>query len=143
MDFEEAQEAAQRLRRMVPPQALGIGPTEKEQQLTQVVTSLQASLAKSLDAHGKDRVKLVGKDQMRDIDAYEAETGRFAALAKMLPMDEEGVRKVIEALVTESLGTKLLPILQANIHGIEAGGSEEVPPGDEAPPMPGARLIWR
>lgn len=142
MDFEEAQEAAMRLRRMVPPQALGTGPTQQEQQLTQVVQSLQVSLAKSLDAHGKDRVKLVGKDQMRDIDAYEAETNRFKALADMLPMDEQDVRQVIEALVTESLGTKLLPILEANVHGIggegEGAGEGEAEDPDPAP-MPGAR----
>lgn len=146
MDFDEAQEAAQRLRRMVPPEALGEGPSQEVQQLQQVVQGLQSALAKSLDAHGKDRVKLVGKDQMRDIDAYEAETNRMKALANMLPMDPTGVKQVVEQLVSDAVATKLLPILQANIHGISEqasdageGGDEPPPSAPEEPPVPGAR----
>ncbi len=141
MDFDEAQEAAQRLRRMVPPQALGQGPSQEEQQLQQTVGLLQTNLAKSLDAHGKDRVRLVGKDQMRDIDAYEAETKRMAALSKMLPTDMSGLEQIIKQLVEDSLHTSLLPIIEANMKGIRGEGAPEgEPPGDEEePPMPGAR----
>jgi hypothetical protein len=135
-----AMEAAQRLRRMVPPEALGTGPSQREQQMQQAIQQLQTTLAKSLDAHGKDRVKLVGKDQMRDIDAYNAETNRLKALSDMLPMDTDGIRQVIEQLVHESLGTKLLPIIEANVHGVntestEGAGGEQ----PEEPPLPGAQ----
>lgn len=136
MDFDEAQEAAQRLRRMVPPQALGQGQSQNEQMMQQVIQQLQTNLAKSLDAHGKDRVKLVGKDQARDIDAYEAETNRMKALADMLPTDMSGLEQIIRQLVEDSLHTSLLPIIEANMKGIrgDTSGDEE-----EEPPMPGAQ----
>ena len=138
MDFDEAQEAAQRLRRMVPPEAMGTGPSQREQAMQQVIQQLQANLAKSLDTHGKDRVKLVGKDQMRDIDAYNAETTRMKALIDMMPMDADGLRQVIEQLIHESLGTKLLPIIEANVHGVNAQNGNEGEQQEE-PPMPGAQ----
>lgn len=144
MDFDEAQEAAQRLRRMVPPQALGQGPSQNEQMMQQLVQQLQTNLAKSLDAHGKDRVKLVGKDQMRDIDAYEAETNRMKALADMLPTDAGGLEQIIRQLVEDSLHTSLLPIIEANMKGIRGEGQsdneDETTRGSatDQPPMPGA-----
>lgn len=142
LDFPEAQEAAQRLRRMVPPQALGTGPSQQEQQLQQAVQLLQTNLAKSLDAHGKDRVKLIGKDQMRDIDAYDAETKRMTALQKMLPQDAEGLQQLIEQLVEDSLHTSLLPILSANVHGVREEGEEQGSAEQDTsmtPPLPGAQ----
>lgn len=142
LDFPEAQEAAQRLRRMVPPQALGTGPSEQEQQLQQAVQLLQQNLAKSLDAHGKDRVKLIGKDQMRDIDAYDAETKRMTALQKMLPQDAEGLQALISQLVEDSLHTSLLPILSANVYGVQEEGGEQGSAEQDTlmtPPLPGAQ----
>lgn len=144
MDFEEAQEAALRLKRMVPPIALGQGPTQREQALTQQVGQLTTTLSKAMQRHGKDALKLVGKDQMRDIDVYEAETGRMQALAKMLPTDSEGLSALIQQLVEDALATHLTPILKANIPGLtEQSASGDTgngaSTGSEAPPMPGAQ----
>lgn len=138
MDFDDAQEAAMRLRRMVPPQALGQGPSQQEQQLTTQVQQLQANLAKALEQHGKDAVKLQGKDQMRDIDVYEAETNRIKALAPLLPMDQGGLQQLIEQLVSDAMETNILPILKENLAGTQeqsGAGSAET----EAPPVPGAQ----
>jgi hypothetical protein len=128
MDFKEAQEAAVRLKRMVPPMALGKGPTQAEQALQQQVAQLQAALAKSLERVAKDTVKLAGKDQMRDIDAYDSETRRMAALADMLPEEDEGVRSIIRQLVDEALQTSLVPILKANSSGLSAQSDDDAPP---------------
>jgi hypothetical protein len=151
MDFDEAQEAARRLKRMVPPQALGQGPTQTEQKQQQIIQSLQIALEKSLQRQGKEQLKLVGKDQMRDIDAYEAETKRMAALKDMLPTDPQGLKELIGQLVEESMKTSLVPILQANAPEIGGAEGEEAkpppnpnpvaasaPPGGE-PPVPGAQ----
>jgi hypothetical protein len=153
MDFDDAQEAAMRLRRMVPPQALGQGPSQNEQQLAQQVQQLQANLAKALEQHGKDAIKLAGKDQMRDIDVYSAETDRIKALAAMLPTDPEGLRQLIDQLVNDSLETNLLPIIQQNQEEWHQGGTEDTLGGQgggsgdeeggegsepEKPPIPGA-----
>lgn len=125
LDFDEAQEAAQRLRRMVPPQALGIGPSPAEQALQQQNQALQGALAKSLQRGGAERLKLVGKDQMRDIDVYKAETDRMTALQKLLPTDSEGLASVIDQLVKDTLATHLLPILEANQANLGGDMSQE------------------
>jgi hypothetical protein len=160
MDFEEAQEAAQRLRRMVPPQALGQGPTQLEQELQMQVQALQQALTKSLEKQGKEQLKLVGKSQMRDIDVYKAETDRFKALADSLPMDQKGLVDVIHELVQEALSTHLTGILSANKDDIDEQSESPTPggpvgpggngggngagvgsanPGGESAPIPGAR----
>lgn len=146
MDFEEAQEAALRLKRMVPPIALGEGPSQQEQQLQQQVGQLTTTLSEAMQRHGKDSLKLVGKDQMRDIDAYKAETDRIKALAPMLPTDQAGLQQLIEQLVGDALKTHLTPIIEANMGGI--GDQAEQDPqqqqsgesgGQGGPGFPGAQ----
>lgn len=114
MDFKEAREAAQRLKRMVPPAALGEGPTQNEQQLMNQNLALTNALRESLQRLGREQLKLVGKDQMRDIDAYKAETDRMKALQELMATDPEGLRMVIDQLVQEATHTHLVPILEAN-----------------------------
>jgi hypothetical protein len=134
MDFDDAQEAAMRLRRLVPGQALGVGPTQQEQQLTQQVQQLQAALTRAMQQSGKDAIRLAGKDQMRDIDVYEAETDRIKALAPMLPMDPQGLQELIQNLVADALETNILPILKENISEEAEGEAQAMP----QPPIPGA-----
>src|SRR6267154_1165832 len=144
MDFDKAQEAARRMKRMVPPLALGKGPSQDEQKLQQQVGALQGALAKSLEAHGKDKLRLVGKAEMRDIDAYKAETDRFKALSDSLGLDESGVRQVIEQLVEESRKNTLSPLIDANKDEFETeSGTKSLamtqPQAAEQPPVNGAR----
>lgn len=139
MEFDDAQEAALRLKRMVPPQALGQGPTQNEQMQQQVIQQLQNSLQQSLQRQGRNELKLIGKDQMRDIDIYEAETDRIKALAPMLPMDQAGLQKLIEQLVDDALKTNLMPILKQNIEGVgEQSAQEPQANGADQPPVDGA-----
>lgn len=145
MDFKEAQEAAQRLRRMVPKQALGEGPSQTEMELQQQLVQTQGALAQALQKLGKEQLKLTGKDQMRDIDAYKAETDRFKALADALMLDEGGLEQVVQQLMSEAAQTHLLPILQANAEGVQEQSGN--PDADERSlalagqaPLPGARV---
>lgn len=128
MDFDEAQEAAQRLKRMVPPQALGKGPTPTEAQQQQVIQALQEALKKSLEKQAKDQLKLVGKDQMRDIDSYKAETERMKVLAPMAPQEFQAL---VTQLVQDALQTQLAPLIAANREGVQ---QESVDTGDTMPP---------
>lgn len=142
LDFDDAQEAARRLRRMVPPQALGMGPSQQEQLLQQQVDALQQELSKALYRAGADKMKLIGKDEMRDIDIYKAETDRMKALQTMLPTDAAGLHSMIDQLVKDTLATHVLPILQANQGEIKRESDGEVMPPDgdfEPPPVSGAR----
>ena len=135
MDFESASEAALRLRRMVPPQALGTGPTQSEQALQQQLTAMQSAMVKLLDEKAKDRLKLVGKEQLRDIESYDAITKRIAAEAKLLPADPEGLRAMIEQLVQETLKTSIDEVAADQNDSYRTAAGEPAP---EPPPVPGA-----
>ena len=139
MDFDKAQEAAQRLRRLVPPQAMGQGPSQQEQLLGQQVQALTKALAESLQKQADSELKLVGKNQMRDIDAYKANTDRMKALSDALPLEPDGLRQMIEQLVQDSLTTSLAPLVSANASDLSVEGPK--PQGTdsgEVPPMEGA-----
>lgn len=138
MEFDDAQEAALRLKRLVPPQALGYGPTPNEAQQQQQIAQLQNALAEAMQRQGRDALRLEGKNQMRDIDVYEAETNRVKALSQITQaMDPESMRPVIEQLVDNILQTNLMPILKANIPAAAEQAGEEATP--EEPPIPGAQ----
>lgn len=83
-DFQLADEAAARLRRMVPPEATGDGPTQSEQQLQQQVQQLQSLLTGAMQELGQANLRLRSRDQMRDIDAYNAITTRLKTLLTSL-----------------------------------------------------------
>jgi hypothetical protein len=144
MDFQEAQEAAMRLKRMVPPQALGKGPTLQEQQLSLQNQQLTGALRENLDKLAKEKLRLTGKEELRDIEAYEAETKRIAALAKELPMDSSGLEALIHQLVGDALQIHLAPVAKAN-QGDLQGRTPGAGTGDnplalpQAPPLPGAK----
>lgn len=147
-DFPDADEGARRLRRMVPPQALGDGPTPQEQALQQQVQQLESVLAQVMQDAAGQKLKLQGKEQLRDINAYDAETKRMAALAKMFPeADPKGLKDIIHQLVVESLRTTLLPVIAANQDELasQARTNNEAPTGGAngsaagQPPVPGAR----
>jgi len=132
MPFDDAQEAALRLKRLVPPQALGQGPSLAEQQMQAQLVALGAALKKSLEANAKEKLRLVGKDQLRDIEAYKAETDRMKALADQLPLDPEGLRKIIEQLVQDSLET--------NVEETAKSAEAEEQKDNPVHPVPGARM---
>lgn len=132
LPFEGSQEAALRLRRMIPPQALGDGPSQSEQQLQAQVQALQTELTKLFNKNAADKLKLLGKDQLRDIEAYRAETERFKALQDALEAnDPEGLRQVVEKLVQESMATNVAQIPAENASGEaeQGGGDPSMPPG--------------
>jgi hypothetical protein len=139
MDFKEAREAAQRLRRMVPPQALGEGPSQNEQQLMQHNLALTNALREALQRLGKEQLKIAGKDQMRDIDVYKAETDRFKALQEAFGTDPEAMKRTLDDLIRESAQTHLVPILEANRQTIldeTDEANKNLDEGQEASPPP-------
>lgn len=146
MDFKEAREAAMRLRRLVPPQALGEGPSPQEQQLQGKLQASQTALSQALQQLAKKDLKLVGKDEMRNIDVYDARTKRVAALAKLIPTEPKVLQDLLQELDEGTIGETLRPILEANLKALnEESGAE--PDADaeakssaaSAAPMPGAQ----
>lgn len=132
-DFKGAQEAAQRLRRMVPPQALGTGPSQQEQQMTQEIAGLKQALATALTSNAKDKLKLTGKSEMRDIDAYEAETKRMAALKDSLANDPH-LQEIMSQLIQDALVTHVTAIQAANKDELDATTTDNTATPSSSPP---------
>ena len=141
MQFEGAQEASLRLRRMVPPVALGQGPTAQETQLQQQVQALTGALTKEMDLHARDRIKLSNKEDLREVEVYDAETKRIAALSKLLPTDPVGLQALIAQAVQDSLKTSIAGIMaDVKVNDGAPGDREGAPAAPpEPPPIQGAR----
>lgn len=152
-DFDKAQEAAARLRRMVPPQALGEGPTPQEMQLQSQVQQLTGMLQKSLETIAQDKIKMKGHAEKRDVDVANAFTARLNALltykAKVLqPVNEDEINALISQTVGEEASTGLGAITASNADELSDDGASKGPPTPESvgarglsetPPIPGAK----
>ncbi len=148
-DFDKANEAAARLRRMVPPQALGEGPSVQEQQLQMQVQQLTGILQKTMEEMAQDKLRLRGHAEKRDVDVYNAFTGQLKVLldykAKVgEKVDPKEIDDLMKSTVTQSLDTDLGQLVKLNAG--EAAGDAGAPGGvastyqpPEPPPVPGAK----
>lgn len=87
-DFPMAEQAAERLKRMVPPQALGEtnGQVQQLQQELQSAQALNGSMAQKLV---EIQAKLKSKDVQKDVDIYKAITDRMDTLLKTNPSQKD------------------------------------------------------
>jgi len=129
-DFPLADEAAQRLKRMVPAQALGQGPSQEVQQLQQQVQMMGQMLEEQLSQSAMDKIKLTGKDQLRNTDAFKAETERLNAVAKNLPPEQLTalLRPYLRQLLANMPPDGLEAVEQATTEGIVETEAVEAPP---------------
>jgi hypothetical protein len=145
-DFPHAEEAAERLRRMVPPHALGEGPSATEQALMQQVQNLQNLFSKSLEDQTTLRIKLRGKEEKNEVAIFEALTKRLAVLIEAAKEGEaeitpDTLRPIVEAAIAESLTATVNPAEATTTDVLD----QSVPAGlPEAatrarPPLSGAR----
>jgi len=107
-DFPMAEDLAERLQRLVPPNVLGQGPSPQEQQLQQQLQGSQAHVALLSERLAVAEMKLKAKDERTDIDAYEAVTKRMGQLLSMRgtdgPYNEgEEVRALINQMIRDAL----------------------------------------
>lgn len=107
-DFPMAEELAERMQRMVPPQALGQGPTQNEQLLTQQVQGLQAHVALLSEKLAVESMRRQARDERTDIDAYNASTKRMETLLNAQKTDSpyvagEEIRVLVQRMVLDAL----------------------------------------
>lgn len=81
-DFPLADEAAERLRRMVPPQAMGDGVNPQVQQLQEALHSTQGLMASMSEKLVELRGKLASKEEQKGVNIYKAITDRIEVLQK-------------------------------------------------------------
>lgn len=141
-DFPMAEELAERLQRLVPPQALGQGPSPQEQQLQQQLQGANAHVALLSEKLAVAEMKLKAKDEGTDIDAYKAVTDRMGTLMSMKGTDSpyaDGmeVRVLINQMVKDALQQNgMAPVSSAAMADLATtqGMSGQQPPF--APGMP-------
>lgn len=155
-DFPHADEAADRLRRMVPPHALGEGPSQQEQMLQQQVTQLTNLLSKSLQENTEVKLKLRGKEEKNVTGLADALTKRLDVLLKHTqepgkatkgadgkatagpPVTPEGLRTLLEETIREILDSAVPASQQSEKQTIDqmTPGGVNVP---EKAPLAGAK----
>lgn len=140
MNFDGAAEAADRLKRMIPPQALGKGPSPKEQELAQQLQQTGSLLEATMEDLAKAQLALKGKESKRDIDAYKAETERlkafFDAMAKGVQMANQRVKDGQDANLAWS---QLLADMAAN--PLAEDTLRPTKPTEQPVPMPGEEPV--
>jgi lipopolysaccharide biosynthesis regulator YciM len=124
-DFPGADEIAERLKRAVPPNILGVGPSQQEQQMQAQNTQLQnavAQLHQQLQI-AESKVKQGADDSQ--IKIYDAETRRMSAISQA---DAEAFKPVIRSLISEALGTPIVPIMHQHAAEEQAMQPQEPQP---------------
>jgi hypothetical protein len=111
-DFPLADEIATRLRRMVPPEALGQGPTPKEQQMQMEIQRLQGLLQNAVIENIDAKLRLRGKDEKRETDIYKAGTERIKAIMPFI--DPTTGQLIVSDTMQEVIGADLLGISLAH-----------------------------
>lgn len=108
-DFPMADELADRLKRMIPQQAMG-GPTPEMMQMQQQVQRMQELLTHMTQelADKSNRTREI--NVQKDIDVYKAETERMKALGAV---DPAGLAPLVQQLVVEALAQHLRPVSEA------------------------------
>jgi Phage P22-like portal protein len=123
-DFPMADEIAERCKRAIPANILGIGPPPEVQQLqqqNQALHSIIQELSQQLNtAQGKVKQ---GMDDS-EIKVYDAETRRISAMNQI---DQEALKPIVRELVSQVLGTPVLPIMDAHAEADQARMPQEQP----------------
>lgn len=114
-DFPMAEELADRLKNMVPPQALG-GPSPQMLEMQQKMQALQRALESMTQNLAEEKSKRTGVEQQKDIDVYKAETDRMSALSHI---DPAVLAPLVHQLVREALAQGMGPVVGASTEFLE------------------------
>ena len=135
-DFPMAEEAAERLKRMVPPQALGQGPSQNEQMLAQQAQQLQQALQATMDELAKEKGKSQARLEKREVEVYDAITKRLDILLKNVGLTAPQTATITNQAVEESTE---VPISDTYEGHDNPGGQMMLPLEDHEIPPGGSR----
>lgn len=147
-DIPGAEEAAERLKRMIPKQALEDGPSPDlmaAQEQIQALTAMLEKLTMKLENREDEGAH---KQEKNAIDAYRATTDRLSAIKEALAQDPQGLKvlvmEIIEEAQAQSAGGGALEAA-LDIPAVEdihpAMGGSLQPPAPHAPPVDPNNLI--
>ncbi len=153
-DFPLADKIAERLMRKIRVEKPYLfdeqAPTPAMQQMQEQVKEMSTQVAELMQKLAEYRLKLTGKEQMRDIDAYDAESKRITALSNAQPeLNRTGDVPELSTLIKQTLA-QMLGLDITKVVDEEQGGDQEqngqpidIPDmglgGGEQPSMNGAR----
>lgn len=141
-DFPMAELAADRLRRLVPPHALGNGPSPEEMAMQQQMANMKTMLGKLLEEKAISDMKLKGKDQSRVIDMFNAITNRLKVVTEDA-MSKEEIRGLVKNTLEDVFQTPIDAVGEASEPDLalaaQAGRDQQELPLNQ-PPLPGQRM---
>ena len=120
-DFPFAGEAAERLKRMVPKEALGEGPSQAEQQLKQQVATMQGTIQALMDQLVISESKLIRQGEKTGVEKYKAFTERVKAILDSEKADAEIKTAFMQSLVEfmgQSASTTAAPAEEITAQGV-------------------------
>lgn len=132
-DFPMADELAERLKRMVPPQALGEAPPPQiQEQMTELQKqneSLQNLVARMTQKIAEDAIKIRSHAEQKDIDAYQAQSDRLHVIEESIHSLGINNLKGPAAITLREMGADNLDqeVIAANapqLETVEAGASQ-------------------
>lgn len=141
MDFPHADEAAERIKRTIPANILGEGPTAAETQLQEQVQQLTGMMTDATQEIAKLRLKEKASLEKREIGQYQAITHRIDVLAKMM-VNPQDAHNLWADMMREEHASTLRQFESANAESIEGSDQPQDNGGDQqpsAPPFAGAR----
>lgn len=124
-DFPMADEIAERLQRIVPPQAMG-GPGPQQQQAA-------AQMQQAMQLIQQLQAKVAQMEQDKAREDFKAETDRLKAVGSI---DPEAVKPVLREMVSQALGQPIMPIMAAHAQAEQAMRPPEPAPQPGAPAGP-------
>ena len=99
-DFKDADEIAERLKRIVPANVLGEGPSPEMQALAEQCKNLQGLVVQLSEKLVTEKSKARSADEKHTIGVYDAETKRIDVLLKALGVTPDMVRALAAQLET-------------------------------------------
>ncbi len=107
-DFPMADKIAERLERGIPAVIKGEAPPpevvqaqQQVQMMTAQLQNMQKLLAESMQKLAEEKMKLRGKDEKRDVDAYKAITDRLDVIAKHFEVTPKDKAEMLHDLMVE------------------------------------------
>lgn len=147
-DFPFADVAAQRLRRMVPPMALGQGPTQNEQQMQQQLQELQQLYQKAMEQRANDQLKIKGHAEKRDVEIFNAVTKRLQTFLQHDQFSKGQVLDLIQQALQQAHEVSLQGAqaqIDQDLPAAKSAGQGDVSPEDAGGPPgtgPAGARIW-
>ena len=114
-DFPMAEDLAERLKNMVPPQALG-GPPPIVAELQQKLAGMQKALESMTENLAEEKQKRTSVEQQKAINVYKAETTRMEALKDI---DPAVLAPLVHKLVVEAMQQGMGPVVGASNQYLE------------------------